>query len=74
MGRNEKHGVVSALHFPQGYGFIVAEDDPREIFFHAQSVVGAGFDNMTVGDDVTFRTIETQKGMRAVVVKRVGRK
>ena len=53
----------------KNFGFI-AQDGAGDLFFHANSLEGADFDQLNEGDAVTFDVEETQKGSAAVNVKK----
>ncbi|NTU99144.1 cold shock domain-containing protein [Candidatus Falkowbacteria bacterium] len=53
----------------KGFGFITVEGQSKDLFFHSNSLVGVGFDQVNEGDNVTFETEESQKGLSAVNVK-----
>ena len=53
----------------KNFGFI-AQDGGNDLFFHANSLVGVGFDELREGDEVTFEIEQTQKGDAAVNVKK----
>lgn len=46
-------GLVARLFGDRGYGFIVTADG-REVYFHRNSVLGAGFDALSEGTRVRF--------------------
>lgn len=66
------HARVSRLFTEAGYGFLETLDG-REIFFHRNSVLGAGFSNLDVGTEVSFVEELGEKGPQASTVKIVGR-
>ena len=53
----------------KGFGFIAAEGQEKEIFFHSSALVGVTYDQLQVGDTVTFETEDSEKGPRAVNVQ-----
>ncbi len=52
----------------RGFGFITPEDGSKDVFFHANSVNGAGFDSVHEGDAVTFDLEDGPKGPSAANV------
>jgi cold shock CspA family protein len=57
-------GTVSKLFLERGYGFIATSDD-REAYFHRNSVLGPGFDEVKVGDRVRFAEEQGAQGPQA---------
>jgi len=57
-------GVIKKLVREDGYGFLETPDG-REIYFHRNSVLEPGFDQLQVGQSVTFREEEGEKGPQA---------
>jgi cold shock CspA family protein/ribosome-associated translation inhibitor RaiA len=66
------HARVSKLVPEEGFGFIQTPDG-RELYFHRNSVLRQGFDQLEVGTEVTFVEEEGKKGPQASTVKPVGR-
>ncbi len=54
----------------RGFGFITPEGGNKDVFFHAQSLVGVTFDELREGDAVSFEIEEGPKGPAAVNVQR----
>lgn len=54
----------------KGFGFITAEGLAKDLFFHANSLVGVQFTELREGDAVSFETEESPKGPSAVNVQR----
>ncbi len=53
----------------RGFGFIEREDE-KDLFFHSNDLVGVEFDDLEVGDEVTFQVSESDKGPKAVEVSK----
>lgn len=68
------HGTVTRLAGDEDYGIIEASDG-QEIYFHRNSVVDGGFDNLEVGQDVRFAAAEaeSERGPQATTVHPVGK-
>lgn len=47
------------------FGFISPEDGGKDLFFHANDLVGDRFESLREGDTVTFDTKDTPKGPAA---------
>lgn len=63
---NTNKGVVEKLT-DKGFGFLRVEGYEKGIFFHASKLRGVKFDDLRVGDDVTFEDLEQDdKGIKAV--------
>ena len=54
----------------KNFGFISQEDGEKDLFFHANELVGASFDELREGDAVSFDVQDTSKGQAAVQVKK----
>ncbi len=63
-------GTIKTLT-PKGFGFIAREGEAKDLFFHSNELKGVTFDELKVGDAVTFEVSETEKGPAAVNVSRV---
>ena len=63
-------GTIKTLT-PRGFGFISREGETKDLFFHSKDLVGVVFDDLKVGDTVTFEVAEGEKGPYASNVKRV---
>lgn len=62
-------GTIKTLT-DKGFGFITAEGQEKELFFHSSALVGVTFDELRQGDTVSFETEASEKGPRAVNVQR----
>ncbi len=65
-----EQGVVKWFNESKGYGFIT-KDNGGDIFVHHTGVVGEGFKTLYEGDKVEFEKEETEKGPRAISVKKI---
>ncbi len=62
-------GTIKTLK-EQGFGFISREGETKDLFFHSKELNGVSFDQLKVGDEVTFEVIQTEKGPAATNVSR----
>ena len=63
-------GRVTRILHGQGFGFIRADDD-RDVFFHKADAVGTTFNDLAVGDRVTFELYEDKiTGPRALRLRK----
>lgn len=62
-------GTIKTLT-DKGFGFITVEGEEKEIFFHSTSLVDVSYDALNTGDTVEFETEDSDKGPRAVNVKK----
>ena len=54
----------------KGFGFIAREGESKDLFFHSKELQGITFDELKVGDKLTFDVIDTEKGPAATNVAR----
>jgi len=62
-------GTIARLT-DKGFGFIAVEGQEKDTFFHSSSLVGVSYDELRDGDAVTFDLEDSDRGPRAVNVKR----
>jgi len=55
----------------KGFGFISREGEAKDLFFHSNDLNGVTFDEIQVGDTVTFEVVNGEKGPNAKNVTRV---
>ncbi len=60
-------GVIKTLT-DKGFGFISREGETKDLFFHSKELNGITFEELKVGDVVTFELVDTQKGPAATNV------
>ncbi len=64
-----QEGTIARLT-DRGFGFIAREGE-NDIFFHSNELVGVQYNDLKVGDKVTFEVTEGPKGLSATKVSRV---
>ncbi len=63
-------GTIKTLIAGKGFGFISREGETKDLFFHSKELSGVTFEELKVGDSVTFEVVETEKGLAATKVSR----
>ena len=63
------NGVIKTLT-ERGFGFISREGEAKDLFFHSKELKDVTFDELKVGDAVTFEVVQTEKGPSATKVSR----
>lgn len=64
------NGTIKTLT-DRGFGFISRDGEEKDLFFHSKELNGVTFDELKVGDAVTFEVVNGEKGPAAVGVSRV---
>ncbi|MEK9152886.1 MAG: cold shock domain-containing protein [Patescibacteria group bacterium] len=54
----------------KGFGFITPDGQEKDVFFHSSALVGVTFNDLRVGDMVSFETEDSEKGPRAKNVQK----
>ena len=54
----------------KGFGFITSPELEKDLFFHSNSLVDVTFDELQEGDNVSFDSEQSPKGLNAINVKR----
>lgn len=62
-------GTIKTLT-DRGFGFIAREGESKDLFFHSKELKGVTFEELKVGDAVTFEVVEGDKGPAATQVSR----
>ncbi|OGL95347.1 cold-shock protein [Candidatus Uhrbacteria bacterium RIFOXYB12_FULL_58_10] len=62
-------GTIKTLT-EKGFGFITPEGGDKDVFFHMSSLSDLDFNDLKVGDAVSFDVEDSDKGPRAVNVTR----
>ena len=64
-------GTIKNLISDKGFGFIIIEGEEKDLFFHKNEVKGVTFEELKVGDKVSFEKADSPKGPNAVNVTRI---
>ena len=62
-------GTIKTLT-SRGFGFIAREGETKDLFFHSKELKGVAFDDLKVGDAVSFEVVDGEKGPAATNVTR----
>ena len=62
-------GTIKTLT-EKGYGFISREGETKDLFFHSKDLNGVTFDELRVGDTLSFDVTQGEKGPAATNVSR----
>ncbi len=63
-------GTIKTLVKDRAFGFISREGETKDLFFHSKELQGVAFDDLQVGDSVTFEVVQSEKGPAATKVSR----
>ena len=63
-------GTIKTLT-DRGFGFISVEGEAKDIFFHSKELKGVTYEELKVGDKVSFDKAESPKGPNATNVTRI---
>ena len=55
-------GTVKFFNAAKGFGFITAEDGPKDVFVHATALEAEGIRSLNEGDKVAFTLEDDRKG------------
>lgn len=65
-----QEGTIKNLN-EKGFGFISIEGEEKDLFFHKNELVGVTFEELKVGDKVSFEKTDSPKGPNATKVSRI---
>ncbi|MFA5160732.1 MAG: cold-shock protein [Elusimicrobiales bacterium] len=63
-------GKVKWFNNQKGYGFITPEDGSKDLFVHYSAITGDGYKSLTEGQEVEFETSDSDKGPKAINVRK----
>ena len=55
----------------KGFGFITVDGEAKDLFFHKNELKGVSFEELKIGDKVSFEKADSPKGPNAVGVSRI---
>ncbi len=64
-------GTIKTLVTDKGFGFITVDGEEKDLFFHKNELKGVNFEDLKIGDRVSFEKADSPKGANAVNVTRV---
>lgn len=64
-------GTIKTIVSDKGFGFITIEGEEKDLFFHKNEVKGVAFEDLKVGDKVSFEKGDSPKGPNATNVNRI---
>lgn len=68
-------GTIKFIKSEEGWGFIIPEDNSKEIFFHHTDFIDKEeAKKILAKDEVEFEIGEGKKGKKAIKIKKVGEK
>jgi len=69
LSNKQMKGTIKTLT-DRGFGFISREGEAKDLFFHSKELKGVTFDELKVGDMVSFEVVDGPKGPSATNVSR----
>ncbi len=57
-------GTIKTLT-DRGFGFIAREGEVKDLFFHSKDLSGVTYEELKVGDTVSFDVVDGEKGPSA---------
>ncbi len=64
-------GTIKNLVSDKEFGFISVEGEEKDLFFHKNEVKEVAFEDLSVGDKVSFEKADSPKGPNATNVTRI---
>lgn len=64
-------GTIKTIVLEKGFGFITVDGEEKDLFFHKNEVTGTTFEELKVGDKVSFEKADSPKGPNATGVTRL---
>ena len=64
-------GTIKTLISDKGFGFITVDGEEKELFFHKNELKDVTYEELKVGDKVSFEKADSEKGPNATNVTRI---
>ena len=64
-------GIIKTIVSDKGFGFITVDGEEKDLFFHKNEVKEPTYEELKVGDKVSFEKADSPKGPNAVNVSRI---
>lgn len=64
-------GTIKNLITDKGFGFIAVDGEEKDLFFHSNELKDGTFEELKVGDRVSFEKADSPKGPNATNVTRI---
>ena len=61
-------GSIKWFNDSKGFGFISQEDNSEDVFVHYSAIQSTGFRSLAEGQNVSFETETSPKGLQAINV------
>ncbi|MBU3934993.1 cold shock domain-containing protein [Patescibacteria group bacterium] len=63
-------GTIKTLT-EKGFGFITVDGEEKDLFFHGNELKGVKYEELKVGDRMSFEKVDSEKGPNATNVTRI---
>ncbi|MFA5249150.1 MAG: cold shock domain-containing protein [Candidatus Paceibacterota bacterium] len=63
-------GTIKTLT-EKGFGFITVDGEQKDLFFHSNELKDVSYEELKIGDRVSFEKADSPKGPNAVKVSRI---
>ena len=64
-------GSIKTLISDKGFGFITVDGEEKDLFFHKNELKGVSYEELKVGDRVSFEKADSEKGPNATNIARI---
>ncbi len=63
-------GIIKTLT-ERGFGFITVDGEEKDLFFHGNELKDVRYEELKIGDKVSFEKASSEKGPNAVNITRI---